>query len=219
MVAQVKRISSNVRFSIADKFMAAIIGLLLVTPVSLPVLAAPSKGTLPLFSLGAESFRVQDAKGKTPQFRILDDSASEKALALGIIATLNASGVKPQIPVSDYIDLKVERLTLEPASRANPDEIVVALRLSGYELPLSKTISKKKFLSGELVEIDFPPTTKTVTVYDVESYGKLRMRWQSATQSIAIETAQATMDFESQFGSTGSETIKFSGKGLREARR
>jgi len=172
----------------------------------------------PLFHNGAEVFKIQNNAGKTPQFRVLDDTPTEKALALGVITALNTQAdVQPKIPMTDYIDLKFESMKLIPSKKQAKD-ILLSIRLSGYELELEKIISRVDFLAGKLIEIPFPTGKRQVAVFDVSSRGSLKMRLDPKTNVIILENVAADMDFEAPVMGGGSESVRFSGKGIRESK-
>lgn len=168
----------------------------------------------PLFARGAEVFKIQDNKGHTPQFRILDDTTTEKALALAAITFINShEEVTPKVPVRDYIDLKVESLKLIPKSKS---ELEMTLKLSGYNLQMNRTVDRKKFLSGQPIHLRYDPTEKEIALFNVQSRGNMKMQLDPKTNTIALQEVFAKLDYESQFGATGSEEIKFNGRGIRQ---
>lgn len=168
----------------------------------------------PMFSGGTETFKIQNEKGRTPEFRVLDDDATEKALAYAAIAYINShEEVTPKVPVRDYVDLKVETLRLTPNGKT---ELDVFLKLSGYELELDRTINRQKLLSGETIDVVYSPKSKDVAIFTIQSSGSLRMRFDKATNSLLLQKVHAKMNYESQFGGEGQEEIRFSGKGIRQ---
>lgn len=183
-------------------------------PVTTPSNSEAGKSSPnPLFAKGIENFKIQDKSGKTPQFRVLDDGLSEQALALGIIAALNAQEtVQPKIPVREFIDLKFESMKVEPLSEK---ELAISLKLSGYEMWIEKTIDKVKFLLGETIEIKVPESEKQIAMYNVTSSGKVKMRLNKMSNEIIFDDVSAKMNFTTPLGDDGSESVKFSGKGIR----
>ncbi len=182
------------------------------------VSAAYGANKSPMFSKGVEIFRIEISKGKTPQFRVLDDNATDKALALATIAFINShQEVQPKVPMRDYIDLKIETLKLKVASDVkHGGDLDLTLKLSGYELELDRTVKKDKFLSGQTIEINYPSRTREVAMFTVNSSGSLRMRLDTKTNELILQNVHAKMDYDSQFGGSGWEDIRFSGKGIRQ---
>lgn len=173
-------------------------------------------GAPALFAKGQERFVVQDAKGKTPEFRVLDGGGTEQALALAVIALLNAQPeVEPKIPARDYVDLKVQELKLEPESKASKN-LLMTLKLSGYDVEFTETVDRKKFESGAPIEIKFPQRKKTVAMFHVESSGLLKMKWDAKAGSVVFTDVRAKLDYDSPLGDSGREAIQFQGKGLRK---
>jgi hypothetical protein len=176
--------------------------------------AAPKPTSL--FSQGAETFKIQDQSGKTPQYRVLDDTGTEQALALGIISTLNSQkDFQPKLPMKEHIDLRVETLSLKPVA-GNANELAIALKLSGYNLELENKVDRARFLSGQPIEINFPATERDVTLFTVHSSGRLKMRLNPKTDVVLLDDVQAKMNFTSPLGGEGSEAIRFSGRGIRQ---
>jgi hypothetical protein len=170
----------------------------------------------PLFKNGAETFQLQDQSGKTPEFRVLDGNASEKALALGVIAALNAQAeVDPKIPVQDHVDLKVQSLTFEPLSKKSK-ELSMTMKLSGYNVEFTQTVNRAKFESGAPIEIKFPQKEKQFAMFNIESSGNVKMRFDPKTQVLMLNDVRAKLDYDSTLGDSGTEAIQFSGKGLRQ---
>jgi len=166
-----------------------------------------------LFSKGAETFTIQNQSGQTPTFRVLSDSLTKQALAVAVIGVLNAQdSVQPKIPVSPYLDLKFQTLTLTPEGR---DGLALKLKLSGYDVDLSQTISKQELLSGKTVVVRYPETEKEVAMYTVDSGGSLKMRLEKAKDRLILEDVDAKMTFESPLGDEGSEAVHFSGTANR----
>lgn len=191
-------------------FIPALIALSFVT-------ASAQAATGALFANGAsETFKLQDKNGKTPEFRILDGGGSEQALALGVIATLNAQAeVQPKLPMQNHVDLKLQSLKFEPLSKTSK-ELAMMIKLSGYEIEFKETVNRAKFESGANIEINFPQKEKQLAMFNVESSGKLKMKFDPKTQTLLLSDVQAKMKYESPLGDNGQETIQFTGKGIRQ---
>ncbi|MES2857522.1 MAG: hypothetical protein V4692_16750 [Bdellovibrionota bacterium] len=187
-------------------------GSLLLAFSSITAHAANSKG--PLFSKGEEVFDIQNQAGKTPVFRVLDDSTSERALAIAVITTLNSqSEVQPKIPQKDYLDLKFETMKFAPNGK---NKIDLSIKLSGYEVALEKTVDRADFLAGKPISIPFPSGRRNVAFFDVNASGNLKFRFDSAKEIVVLDEVRAKMDFDSPLGDEGEESIKFSGRGIRQ---
>lgn len=168
-----------------------------------------------LFSKGPERFKLEASKGKTPTFRVLSDSMTKQALAMGVISMINAQPeVTPKLPMTNYVDLKFDTLTIEPVSK-NSKKLEMSLKISGYTVDLDQTIDRDKFLAGQTVEVKFPASNRTVAMYDVESRGTLKMKLNPDHQSITLENVYAKMSFDSPLGDSGQEVVQFSGIGKR----
>lgn len=182
-----------------------------------PLLAQGAKSPVPLFSKGAETFLIKDKSGKTPQFQVLDDSPSEKALASMLVTFMNADPkVQPKIPTDENLKLKVESLELAP-SVDGPNQLVVSIKLSGREVELNRPVDKAKLLSGAPVTIDFPQSSKNLALFEVQSSGRLKMRLDKATNNLIIDEARAKSNIKMS-GVEGAENISFTGRGLRQAK-
>lgn len=166
-----------------------------------------------LFAKGPETFQIQNQKGQTPTFRVLSDTMTKQALAMAAIGMINAQDeVQPKLPLTQYLDLKFQTVTLTPEGA---DKLRMKLKLSGYPVDLEQTISKKELLSGQPIEVRYPRTESDVAMYSVESQGHLRLRLDRARQTLMLENVEAKMSFDSPLGDSGSEAIKFSGTAKR----
>lgn len=156
------------------------------------------------------TYNIKNAKGETPSFRVLDKTVTEQALALAAITALNTEGGQ-KIPVTNYVDLKFQQLTLKPI-----DAHILALRLklSGRDVDLEKTVSKDDLLKGKTITVDYPKTEKDVAMYDVTSSGQLKMHLDKASGDIILENVEAKMSFESPLGEDGTERVQFSGRAV-----
>ena len=195
-----------------------IIAVLALAPLTTLAAKAPVAAAAPtaLFAKGSETFNLVTNGGQTPKYRVLDDSTEKKALALAIIAALNASPeTDPKLPVRDYIELTLEKLTVTP-DKAKPEELKVAVKVSGHDLEIPKPVDKKKFLSGQVIDLNFPAETRDVSLFSVESTGHLRFRYDSSRKEIKVEDALGAMSYESPLSGEGSEKIRFSGRGIRQ---
>lgn len=169
-----------------------------------------------LFGKGVETFILQDSKGKTPEFRVLDGGGTEQALALGVIALLNAQPqVEPKIPARDYVDLKLQELKLEPESKTSK-RLLMTLKLSGYDVEFIQTVDRQKFESGAPIEIAFPHKDKTVAMFHVVSSGVLKMKYDAKSGTLVLNDVRAKLNYDSPLGDSGTESIQFQGKGLRK---
>ena len=176
-------------------------------------LAATAAHASELFSKGSETFKIENAKGQTPTFRILSDSMTKQALAMAAIGALNAQDeVRPKIALTPYVDLKVQTLTLTPEGA---DKLHAKLKLSGYNVDLDQRLSKKELLSGQTITVKYPKTTKDVAMYTVTSSGNLRLHLEKAKQVLILENVEATMNFESPMGGAEDEAIQFAGLARR----
>lgn len=170
----------------------------------------------PLFTKGAERFVIQDQKGKTPEFRVLDGGGTEQALALAVIAILNAQPqVEPKIPARDYVDLKIQELKLEPESKTSK-RLLMTLKLSGYDVEFTETVDRSKFEAGAPIEIKFPQKNKSVAMFQITSSGLLKMKLDPKAQMLILSDVRAKLDYESPLGDSGREAIQFQGKGIRK---
>jgi hypothetical protein len=177
---------------------------------------ALATNTTPLFSKGDEIFKFENAKGQQPVFRILDDSMTEKALAVAAIATLNTQGhVEPKIPMQDYIDLKFQTLKFSPPKR-DSKQVDLSVKVSGYEIWLGKSIQRADFLSGKTLTVPFPTGDRTVAMFDVKANGNLKFRLDPKTNIVILDNVQADMSFTAPVGDGGSEAIRFSGRAIRQ---
>ena len=175
-----------------------------------------TSGSVPLFSKGQERFILKDAKGKTPEFRVLDGGGTEQALALAVIGILNAQPqVEPKIPARDYVDLKVQELKFEPESKTSR-QLLMTLKLSGYDVEFIERVDRKKFESGAPIEIRFPQKSKTVAMFHIESSGLLKMKYDPKTGDLILNDVRAKLDYDSPLGDSGKEAIQFQGRGLRK---
>lgn len=179
-------------------------------------LANAEAASSPLFTKGAERFVIQDQKGKTPEFRVLDGGGTEQALALAVISILNAQPqVEPKIPARDYVDLKIQELKLEPESKTSK-RLLMTLKLSGYDVEFAETIDRSKFESGAPIEIKFPQKNKSVAMFHITSSGLLKMKFDPKAGIILLNDVRAKLDYESPLGDSGREAIQFQGKGIRK---
>lgn len=170
----------------------------------------------PLFAKGAERFVIQDQKGKTPEFRVLDGGGTEQALALAVISILNAQPqVEPKIPARDYVDLKIQELKLEPESKTSK-RLLMTLKLSGYDVEFTETIDRARFEAGAPIEIKFPQKNKSVAMFHITSSGLLKMKFDPKAESLILNDVRAKLDYESPLGDSGREAIQFQGKGIRK---
>lgn len=178
--------------------------------------APPSVSETPLFSKGLETFIVRDAKGNTPSFRVLHQTASERALALAVITSLNMAPETEKLPVKEYIDLKIEELTLQAApSKAN--DLTMTAKVSGRYLEIPKPVDRAKFLAGETIEMSFPLTQKNVALFDVKSDGKIRFKWVPERKEIQILEGMGHINYAAPLLGGGDETIRFTGVGARKS--
>ncbi len=182
---------------------------LLLLPLHRVSAAAPGP-----FAKGPETFVFRDAKGLAPTFRVLHSTPSKRALALAAGAALNAHAeVKPKLPIQPYIDLKIESLTLEPAKE---DRLAVRARVSGYDLDVGKTVSRKDLLAGKLIDVRFEPHAQSVALFDVRFRGgRLKFRFDRKADALIVENAQARLEFATPLGGEESEAIQFKGRGTR----
>jgi hypothetical protein len=176
---------------------------------SLLMLASFNTHAAELFEKGRETFQIQNQKGQTPTFRVLQSSMTKQALAMAAIGLLNAQDeVQPKLPMTQYVDLKFQTLTLVPEGK---DTLRMKLKLTGYTLDLDKTISRKELLSGKVINIQYPRTESEVAMYTVASNGALKLRLDKATQTLILENVEAKMNFDSPLGDSGTESIRFAG--------
>lgn len=168
-----------------------------------------------LFDKGPEVFSIQDSSGKAPVFRVLDKTASEKALAMALLTTLNLQpDVDPKFPVTGYVDLKIEEFFLAPAKDRN--ELDLSVRLNGRYLVIPKAIDRAKFLAGETIDMTFPLKQKDVSAFELSSDGRLKMRLKKETNEIEIQNAMGHLTYSAPFVGSGDEKVQFTGKGIRK---
>ena len=178
--------------------------------------SAPASGS-ELFVKGPETFKFQDAKGETPTFRVLTDSMSKRALAIGVITLINSEkSVHPKMPITDYVDLKFQTLRIEPVLKS-PDKLQMTLKISGYPIDIDQTIIRKDFLSGQLIEVRYPKKSRDVMMYNVETDGNMAMKWDMKADVLIFNEVRAKLSFDPpmSMGDSETESVKFSGIGKR----
>jgi hypothetical protein len=172
-----------------------------------------------LFKLGAESFALKDAKGHEPQFRVLDGTPTKQALAAAIVTALNAQPeTDPKLPVHGYVDLSLQKIRFTPDPK-NSSELHVFVRLNGHDLELPKTVNRDEFLSGHMIDVDFPSTDRDLAMFNVHSGGHLKFRFDSKKTELDIANATAKLTYDSELAGDGTETIQFTGRGVHEIHR
>ena len=163
-----------------------------------------------------EFFTVKDASGRVPTFRVLKDTSTDRTLAIAVITTLNLQpNVQPKLPLTDYIDMKIEEIALTPAA-GSTTELTMTVKVSGHYAELPKKVNKSDFLSGKSIELDFPKTERQVAVFDVNSNGKMRFKLLPGHNEIQIDEALAHVKYDSPFLGGGDQTVKFTGRATRK---
>jgi hypothetical protein len=181
--------------------------------LSLWILLATPSHAAELFNKGRETFQILNDKGQTPTFRVLQDSMTKQALAMAAIGLINAQDdVKPKLPMTGYVDLKFQTLTLTPEGK---DKLKMKLKLSGYPIDIDQTISKSDLLSGKKIEVRYPEKESELAMYTVQSSGLLRLHLEKAAQTLILETVDAKINFDSPLGDSGDEAVRFSGRAKR----
>ncbi len=169
-----------------------------------------------LFAKGAETFKIQTAKGETPSFRVLSDSMSKRALAIGVITLINADkSVQPKLPMTDYVDLKFQSLVIEPVSKT-PDKLQMTLKISGNLVELNQTINRESFVSGKVIEVKYPRSAREIMMYNVESEGQMKLKWEKKEDRVVLDEVRAKLSFEPLMGESEVESVKFSALGKRQ---
>jgi hypothetical protein len=167
-----------------------------------------------LFSKGLETFVVKDASGKTPTFRVLSATPSEKALALAVVTTLNLAPDTEKLPIKEYIDVKIEELNFQTVPEKVGDLKMIA-KVSGRYLEIPKPVNRAQFLNGSTIELAFPLTQKNVALFDVKSDGKIKFRFDAAKNEVKIFEGTGHMNYAAPLLGSGEETIRFSGTATR----
>jgi hypothetical protein len=195
-----------------DFMMTFVLSPALSLAFSLPQAHAATSGEL--FGKGKETFLISNNLKKPVRFRLLEDSITKQAVALAIIATVNAQpDVKPKLPTQSYIDARVESLTLIPKG----DRLNLLARVSGHDLEIPGSINRKEFLDGKTVKVVFPPQTKTVATFDLDfKGGELRMKLDKPKNELVIEDARGKLEFQGPLGGEETEKVQFSGRGIRQ---
>jgi hypothetical protein len=170
-----------------------------------------STASTDIFAHGPATFKIENTAHKPPHFRVLSETASDKALALAIATALNAQpDVKPKLPVQDHIDLDLQTLTLTPETGG---KLGLEVRVSGHDVDLPKSISRQDFLAGKPIRLAFDPSDKTISVFEVQFLGgHLFMNFDPASQNLVITDAAASMHYDMPLGD-GDQSLKFSGRG------
>ena len=171
----------------------------------------------PLFSAGtAERFRIVDAKGEAPRFRLLEGSARKRAMAFAINAALRASANGDKAAASsNYVDARIEELLIRP-DRSNSNKLRLVLRVSGQGFDIDETIDRKAFVEGRKIALQIRRQTEEAPPITVETSGHLSLRWDEAQNSIEIARGQADFTLSAPLTDDTTESIDFSGRGLRE---
>ncbi len=161
-----------------------------------------------------EVFKIVDSRGRTPKFRVLDDSPSEQALAVAIASTINQeASVQPKLPMSGYLDLEIRKMSFAPVAK-NPAKLDVTVNLSGYDVEIEKTVSRSALLAGELITLEFPKGEKSVSLFSINGNGHVKFRFDKKSSELVIEDAYGKMAYETPLDPGGTETIRFKGRGL-----
>ena len=194
---------------------ALVVVVVLVLGVSAPSIGQAAELFGPVMK-STETFIVHDAAGRVPTFRVLKDTPSDRTLAIAVLTTLNLQPeVQPKLPLTDYIDLKIEAMTLAPVAGSNTD-LTLTVKVSGHEMELPKKVNKTDFLSGKPIELNFPKEERQVAVFDVNSNGKLRFKLLPGHNEIQIDEAVGHVKYDSSFLGSGDETVKFTGTATRK---
>ena len=170
----------------------------------------------PLFQAGAERFQVQDERGQTPTFRLLEGSSRKRAIAFAINAALRAQPDADKAgPSSNYVEARVERLTLAP-DRKNPSRLRLTVTVSGQAIALREDVSRADFEAGKKIAFRLKTQSTEAPPITIESSGHLTMTWLPASD--AIEIARAVVDFVliAPLADDITETIEFRGRAVRE---
>jgi hypothetical protein len=169
------------------------------------------------FAKGRETFAFKDSRGAAPTFRVLHSTPSKRALAIAAGAALNAQPeVKPKVPIQPYVDLKIESITFESLKG---DQLAMRARVSGYDVEIGKTVSRKDFLSGKTIDVRFEPQERSVALFYVKFRdGNLKFRFDKKSDVIHVENAQARLDFSTPLGSEETEALQFKARGKRVSR-
>jgi hypothetical protein len=176
---------------------------------------ASPKATVDLFATGKEIFRLQDRTGSTPAFKILHATPAKRALGLAIATTLNSSGqLQSPIPAEKPIELRLERITFAPMA-GHSDQLAVTIRVSGNDVALGEAVSRTRLLSGQQISLNLPQSEQDVSLFSVRSNGRLKMSLDTRARELLIDEARAQIHFESPLAGSDSESIYFSGKGIR----
>lgn len=193
--------------------------LIVLCAVGLPHLAwAASARTrkVPLFSKGVETFKLETTQGKPATFVVLNDSATERALAVTIATALNAQPeTQPKIPINGQLQLNLERMTIAP-QKDKPQDLAITVRVSGHDLTLPRTVDRSTFLSGKVIEMNFPKEERSLTGFTIEGGGKLKFRFDPKRNEVAILNAEGKMKYDTILGDYGKEQIRFQGRGVRQ---
>ncbi len=167
----------------------------------------------PLFQNGSESFRIVDDHGKSPSFRVLNDSMTKRALAMALNSALKLSD--PGSAMHPYVDLHFEKIVFHSIKGA-PQKAALVLQVSGREFKLEQTIQKADLLNGKTIAVRIPADDHEIAMVNVTSEGQLVFKYNARLNQLLISRVQGHLEIENPLSENETEQILFSGRGLRQ---
>jgi hypothetical protein len=164
----------------------------------------------PLFSKGAESFRVVDSQtGQTPQYKIFHDSVTKKAVALSLNTIL-----KLEAKDKSAVDVRIEGILFKPL-KSSSTQAGIVLIVSGKEFEIDPTVNKADLQSGKTIEVKIKSQDDEVGPTTLSSKGSFVLRFKADQDILYIDRGYARFSFDDLLGDEQVEELKLTGKGIR----